>query len=34
VIVIEGVAQGETVVVKGTPQIVDGEQVRILPEGG
>lgn len=34
VIVIEGVAQGETVVVKGTTQIVDGEQVRILPEGG
>jgi len=34
VIVIEGVTQGETIVVKGTTQIVDGEQVRVLPEGG
>jgi RND family efflux transporter MFP subunit len=34
VIVTEGVAQGETIVVKGTTQIVDGEQVRILPDGG
>jgi RND family efflux transporter MFP subunit len=34
VIVIEGVTQGETIVVKGTTQIVDGEQVRILPEAG
>jgi RND family efflux transporter MFP subunit len=34
VIVTEGVAQGETIVVKGTTQIVDGEQVRVLPEAG
>lgn len=34
VIVIEGVTQGETIVVKGTTQIVDGEQVRVLPEAG
>ena len=34
VIVIEGVTQGETIVVKGTTQIIDGEQVRILPEAG
>ena len=34
VIVTDGVAQGETIVVKGTTQIVDGEQVRVLPEAG
>jgi multidrug efflux pump subunit AcrA (membrane-fusion protein) len=33
VIVTDGVAQGETIVVKGTTQIVDGEQVRVLPDG-
>ena len=34
VIVTDGVAQAETIVVKGTTQIVDGEQVRVLPEAG
>jgi RND family efflux transporter MFP subunit len=34
VIVTDGVVQGETIVVKGTTQIVDGEQVRVLPEAG
>jgi RND family efflux transporter MFP subunit len=34
VIVTEGVTQGETIVVKGTTVIVDGEQVRVLPEAG
>ena len=32
VIVNEGLAQGQTIVVKGTTQIVDGEQVRVLSE--
>ncbi|MEX5219503.1 MAG: efflux RND transporter periplasmic adaptor subunit [Nitrospira sp.] len=34
VIVSEGLAQGQTIVVKGTTQIVDGEQVRVLSEAG
>ncbi|MGD9728193.1 MAG: efflux RND transporter periplasmic adaptor subunit [Nitrospiraceae bacterium] len=34
VIVSEGLAQGQTIVVKGTNQIVDGEQVRVLSEAG
>lgn len=34
VVVTEGVARGEAVVVKGTTQIVDGEQIRVLSETG
>ncbi len=34
VIVSEGLTQGQTIVVKGTTQIVDGEQVRVLSEAG
>ena len=34
VVVTDGVARGEAIVVKGTTQIVDGEQVRVLPERG
>jgi RND family efflux transporter MFP subunit len=33
VIVTEGIAPGESIVVKGTTVIVDGEQVRVLSEG-
>lgn len=33
VVVTDGVARGEAIVVKGATQIVDGEQVRILPDG-
>lgn len=34
VIVTDGVKPGESIVVKGTSQIVDGEQVQVLREGG
>jgi RND family efflux transporter MFP subunit len=34
VVVAEGLTRGDTIVVKGTTQIVDGEQVRVLPETG